>query len=137
MNVNKKPRKKSLKAIKKKAWKAFSEFIRQRGADAHGFNSCVTCGTKDHWRWLQAGHYIDGRTNTVLYDEKLVHAQCVHCNVFLNGNKNKYTIFMMKKYQLSPEQILELEDLRHKTRQMKYSDHEEVFNKYRQLVEAP
>lgn len=74
---------------KEKAWKAFSLYVRTR--DKH----CVTCptGTAE-----QAGHFIDGRNNAVLFSEEGVHGQCYHCNVGLKGNKLEYFLFMERTY---------------------------------------
>lgn len=74
---------------KDKAWRAFSEFIRAR--DKH----CVTCSTGEA---QQAGHFIDGRHNAVLFQERGVHGQCYHCNVGLKGNKIQYWLFMERTY---------------------------------------
>jgi len=80
-----KKKEKSLSYFKKKAWEAFSIFIRQRGADIHGFNYCYTCGGIDKWDKLQAGHAIQGRNNAVLLDESICRPQCVSCNIFRHG----------------------------------------------------
>jgi len=84
---------KSVKSLKAKAWKLFSEYIRRSYADRNGYVSCYTCGTKAHWKQLQAGHAIGGRRNAVLFDEELVRPQCVACNVFLRGN---YPVYVAK-----------------------------------------
>lgn len=73
---------------KEKAWNAFSLFIRTRDP------SCVTCGGESQ----QAGHFIDGRHNAVLFSEQGVHGQCYHCNVGLKGNKLEYWLFMERTY---------------------------------------
>lgn len=74
---------------KEAAWKAFSLYVRTRD------KRCVTCltGKAD-----QAGHFIDGRHNSVLFSEKGVHGQCYHCNVGLKGNKLEYFLFMERTY---------------------------------------
>lgn len=62
------------------AWKAFSVMIRKSKANHHGFGVCVTCPPKKAikpWRELQAGHFVAGRGNSVLFDERLVHPQCL------------------------------------------------------------
>jgi hypothetical protein len=74
---------------KQKAWAAFSLFIRTRD------KKCVTCPTGSA---QQAGHFIDGRSNAVLFSEKGVHGQCYHCNVGLKGNKLEYWLFMERTY---------------------------------------
>lgn len=73
---------------KKKAWDSFSAYIRARD------NKCVTCGGEVQ----QAGHFIDGRNNAVLFQEFGVHGQCYHCNVGLKGNKIQYWLFMEREY---------------------------------------
>lgn len=120
---------------KKMAWKAFSEYIRQKNADEYGLVQCVTCAWRGPWQEAQAGHFIDGRNNSVLYHEGLVHPQCVRCNLFLNGNKVKYTVFMAHKYCLTLDQIDELQNLRSKSRPLKAVDHMEVYNKYTKLIQ--
>ena len=77
-----------LKKAKEKAWKAFSLYIRTRDGN------CVTCGGASQ----QAGHFIDGRHNAVLFSEMGVHGQCYHCNMGLKGNKLEYFLFMEKTY---------------------------------------
>ena len=82
-------RKKSEKQkAKERAWRAFSLYIRTRD------KKCCTCGGAVQ----QAGHFIDGRHNAVLFSERGVHGQCYHCNVGLKGNKLMYWLFMEKTY---------------------------------------
>lgn len=78
-----------LKRAKQKAWAEFSLYIRTRD------KKCVTCKTGSA---QQAGHFIDGRHNAVLFSEKGVHGQCYHCNVGLKGNKLEYWLFMERTY---------------------------------------
>jgi len=47
---------------------------------------------------LDAGHFIAGRHNAVLFDERNIHIQCKTCNAFLEGNRLEYNRFMLKKY---------------------------------------
>lgn len=82
------PKKSPRAKAKLKAWQAFSEYIRSRDP------KCVTCGGPSQ----QAGHFIDGRHNAVLFSEEGVHSQCYHCNVGLKGNKVEYWLFMEKRY---------------------------------------
>jgi hypothetical protein len=93
----KKQKKETLSSQKKKTWHEFSKFIRLRDA-RNGYCTCVTCGAIKTWKTMQAGHFISGRTNSVLFEEKLVHAQCPACNIFKHGNYVNYTLFMLKKH---------------------------------------
>ena len=91
-----------LKAQKKKCWALFSKYIRLR-------DSIKTTGTRTHLRCItcnqivpieraQAGHFIAGRNNAILFDEKCVHGQCVRCNMFLHGRPLDYAIYMIRTY---------------------------------------
>ncbi len=130
----------SVSKAKKKAWEVFSQYIRRKYADVNGNCQCVTCNIIKPYKELHAGHFIDGRNNTVLYDERLVHPQCFHCNSklpgCLGGNKVAYTLFMAKKYCLSMDQIAELQSLYFTSKPMKAYEHMEVFTKYTKLLEA-
>ena len=83
---------------KEKAWAAFSIYIRRRdcirftGDPDRGM--CVTCKRPYKFKQLQAGHFIGGRTNAVLFDERIVFSQCYGCNVGRSGNYLEYFYFM-------------------------------------------
>ena len=88
--MKKKP---TLKSLKAKCWKLFSELIRRGSADEGGTVQCFTCSDLMFWKESQAGHAIGGRNNAVLLDSEIVRPQCVRCNVFMRGN---YPIFAAK-----------------------------------------
>jgi len=52
---------------------------------------CVSCGgewTEEH----QAGHWFKAELySSIRYDERNIHNQCKKCNLFLNGNVERYT----------------------------------------------
>ena len=128
-----KKKKDTLTTAKDKAWKAFSKYIRLHYADENGYVKCVTCGFTDHWTRQQAGHFIDGRSNTVLFDERLVYPQCGFCNISLRGNKEKYTEFMLKQ-GWSVEQLLELDNLKRKTKKLTIIDFMDIKFKYEEKL---
>ena len=84
------------KADKREAtlWKWFSLFVRLRDCveGTHGFARCISCGKAQHYKDMDAGHYISRRWKPTKYDERNVHAQCVHCNRDLSGNVEEYSI---------------------------------------------
>jgi len=84
--------------LKKKVWTQFSIFVRARGADQLGRATCVTCRAVKPWQEMQAGHFIRGRLNANLFDERGCHAQCYVCNIHYQGNVVKYYKFMMFAY---------------------------------------
>jgi hypothetical protein len=101
------------------AWKAFSTYIRLRDP------RCVTCGGANQ----QAGHFIDGRNNAVLFSEKGVHSQCYRCNVGLHGNKIEYYRFMEKTYGAPTIEKLLKESKQ--TIQYKTHDYERIAEEYK------
>ena len=87
-----------LAKAKKKAWDACSLYIRLKYSDWRGHCECVTCHKVDHYKKMQAGHFIQGRHNSTLFDERHIHVQCPGCNLFKNGNLYWYGKFMEKTY---------------------------------------
>jgi len=132
--VKKRKKKSELAKTKENAWKAFSAYIRFIAADYNGRAKCVTCGAEDNAKKMQAGHFVDGRTNLLLYNEAIVHVQCFRCNVLLKGNKVAYTLFMLKKGYTS-EQLEEFENLKFKTQTMLQHEHKAVYEKYKFYIE--
>lgn len=112
-----KPKKKKVKisTLKKKAWTEFSIFIRTRDADRFGYVLCVTCEVRKHWKEVDAGHFIAGRLNNNLFDERGCHAQCKNCNGPKAGNGPMYYKFMLQAYgQQIIDDLLRQNDLTHK-----------------------
>ncbi len=96
---------KSVSYYKKKLWKLISLFIRRRDADENGMVKCCSCDRWLHWKQGDAGHFIDGRHNAIVYDIRQIHFQCKPCNGgFSNQKYNKeevkanYEVFMVKRY---------------------------------------
>ena len=83
-----------IKTLKKKVWKLMSQYVRLRdclkttGTLTRGH--CYTCGRSFSFKELQAGHVLDGRCGTMIFDERGLRAQCAGCNVFLHGNKEEF-----------------------------------------------
>jgi len=73
---------------KEHLWKVFSKYIRLRDCikttKTTTEGRCVTCGKIFPISKLQAGHFIPGRMDSILFDEDCVHTQCYRCNCILN-----------------------------------------------------
>ena len=110
--------------LKLKAWNLFSEWVRRRDADNSGLVNCVTCGKLANWKndGMQAGHFIAGRTLSLLFDDRNCHTQCYGCNVGRNGAQVEYFIYMEKRY--SREVIDELRQLKYQARKYGIGDYE-------------
>jgi len=122
---NKKKGRTENNSLKKLYWKKFSEYIRQRD---NGI--CISCGKKDYWRKMDAGHYIPKTAGMSLYfDEKNVNCQCTYCNRWMHGNLSKYAISLRKKYG---ENILEeLDEKRKIIKKFTNDDYEKLIEYYK------
>ena len=107
MKLPKKIKKVTYKQAKAKAWKAFSEYIRRKDADANGFVKCYTCNNRAFWKEMQAGHGIGGRSNAVFFLEAIVKPQCKGCNIFKRGNYTVFTKNLIKEIGLDEYEEIE------------------------------
>lgn len=119
--------------LKEKAWKLCSLYNRQKMADKNGIVKCVTCEKRAHWKQMQAGHYVDGRNNSVLFLDEIIYPQCFKCNAKMAGceagNKIQYTKFMLSLgYTL--EQLYYFDELKHSIKKLSTSDLNEIIEAY-------
>lgn len=134
----KKKKNSALTRAKNKAWRYFSIYIRTRdclyysGSPDEGM--CVTCKEWFPFNELQAGHFVGGRTNALLYDEEIVHTQCARCNILLKGNYQAYTLFMLTKH--TEEEIQELLSRRNITLKLTTEDHLRLALEFKNKTEA-
>jgi hypothetical protein len=84
-------------------------------------------------RGIQAGHFIDGRYNAILFDERGIHPQCMGCNVMLNGRKEEYFVFMEGKY--GREVIDELRRHRNQSRSFTAEELEVMIVNFKQRID--
>lgn len=123
---------------KDEAWKQFSIYIRTRdclrftGDPTQG--KCITCKREYAFKQLQAGHFIQGRGNAVLFDDRLVYSQCLGCNgnppYGKGGNYVEYFIFMEKEW--GREMIDEFLALKKTTIVFKTHDFEKLAQEFKQ-----
>jgi len=126
---------------KTKAWDAFSLYIRTRdcirftGDPEQGM--CITCKAKKPRKELQAGHFVGGRGNAVLFNEQIVYSQCAYCNqkppMGLGGNYAAYTLFMFDEGYTRKE-IEGFLALKGTTKVYKTHDFIEIEAKYKQKL---
>ena len=90
---------------RKLAWQAFSKFIRLRDAiRTTGTTTrckCITCGREypiEGKGSIQAGHFLCGRHDAVLFDEQGTNGQCLACNVLKSGRWVDYYMAMKRMY---------------------------------------
>jgi len=114
-------------------WKVFSLFIRTRDAikttKTLDEAICITCDKRYPIKNLHAGHFIPGRHNSILFDERNVHAQCGVCNMWRKGNTVKYFRKMQQMY--GDDVINELEKKDTETKQFKQHDLVDLLETYK------
>lgn len=78
-----------------------------------GICVCVTCGTAHRWdtKEMNCGHFLAGRSSSILLDESNVAPQCVHCNKHRGGAASEYRSWMIAIR--GPEEVERLERLKH------------------------
>jgi hypothetical protein len=127
------PKKSDKQKAKEKAWTAFSKYIRTRDCLRFTGNPnkgvCVSCRRPYDFKQLQAGHFISGRGNAVLFDERIVYSQCYGCNVGRGGSYVEYFVFMEKEW--GREKIDEFRQLKHDTKIYKVFDFQEIEQKFK------
>ena len=92
---------------KAKAWKWFSEWIRLRDAGPDGRAQCITCQRSDHWRTMDAGHYLTRAKESTLFDERNVSCQCKGCNRFQGGKFFEHGQAVDRKFGPGTREALE------------------------------
>lgn len=121
----------SLKTAKRKAWQAFSRYIRLRDSDGKGYCKCISCGTRRFWEGdgMQAGHLIPSRSNSILFDEALVYSQCSLCN-YSDGEQARFWLALKKKHGYTDEKFEEFRQRKHQTKKYSISDLKEIEEEY-------
>ena len=86
-------KKPSRKTIITKLDNIFSQYIRLRYSK-NEISKCVTCGKQDHWKKLQAGHFVSRKHYATRWDEDNVQVQCSGCNVFRYGEQYLFSKYL-------------------------------------------
>lgn len=128
-----KVRKTTKAQMKEKAWKMCSRYIRLKDVDLNGNNTCYTCSSMKPYKQMQAGHGIAGRGNAILFVEDILRPQCVGCNIFQHGRHDVFVYKLTK--ELGQERMDYLMSLKHTTLDYTKEDYEELYERYKRLVE--
>lgn len=129
-------RKKTVASLKKQVWELFSRYIRLRDClfttRTKERGRCVTCEFELPIKDLQAGHFIPGRTNAVLFDEECVHAQCKTCNILKGGNILVYRRKILDLYGDGYDEVLEKRA--HEVKKFTIEELENLKTEYKQKI---
>jgi hypothetical protein len=87
--------------------KVFNTYIRKRDEG----KPCISCGTNLKGKVVHASHYFSvGAYPNLRFNEDNVHSSCNHCNVFLHGNTQEYSIRLPER--IGKERFEELKSMR-------------------------
>jgi hypothetical protein len=75
----------------------FSQYIRKKDS-VNEIATCYTCGKKDHWKKLQAGHFASRRHYSTRWEELNVKVQCYSCNIGMQGLQFEFGKRLNKEY---------------------------------------
>jgi hypothetical protein len=121
-------RKVSKKNLIKRLDSEFSKYIRTRGGE---IAECFTCGKKDHWKNMDAGHFQSRRHYSTRWDETNVQVQCKSCNVFRQGEQYKFGLNLDGRFGDGTAERLEIKS-KH-LEKFSTTDLEELLDKYKKL----
>jgi len=126
-------KKKDKRKLKKKAWDLLSKVKRYVDyLEPDGFNTCYTCGTRKLPKEMQVGHMLDGRGNSILFEEDSLRIQCPGCNLFKSGNKE---VFIPKFIdECGREKYDYLVQIKHSTRKISVAEYEEMIEEYKERL---
>tara|TARA_R110000765_G_scaffold268285_1_gene367285 strand:+ start:178 stop:570 length:393 start_codon:yes stop_codon:yes gene_type:complete len=119
----------SRKGLVKKLDTIFSQYIRRRYAK-NEISKCVTCNKEDHWKNLQAGHFMSRKHYATRWDPDNVQVQCMGCNVYRYGEQ-----YLFSKY-LGTDLSDDLQARSRLITKFSNTDLEEMINDYKNIVEG-
>lgn len=104
-----------IKQWKDEAWKWFSIWVRLKYCDYGGGLICYTCLKRGFWKGdgFQAGHFNQGRLNSILLNEKEVRPQCYECNCCRYGEQHEFGERLRK--EIGEEEFKKVKQQKHKT----------------------
>lgn len=106
------------------AWVVYSDYLLLSKSE-DGKCTCVTCNKMDDryssamhpWHFRTAGSSLKHKFN-----DDNVRPQCVGCNVMLNGNYQKYTLYMIDKFWKERVETILDDKETYKIRDYEYAD---------------
>ena len=111
--MEKKPKKPTRKSLIAKLDAVFSTYIRRRYA-VNEIAECYTCGKKDHYKKLQAGHFASRRHYSTRWNEYNVQVQCYGCNIANQGMQFQFGKNLCSQYgdNFADELMIESKQIR-------------------------
>lgn len=132
------PRYRSIKSLKKQAVTLWSLVVKLEHADRNGFCTCVTCGKVKHYKdGIEAGHFVPGRGNAILFEEANCHPQCGPCNRRAGPRVSQvagaYHAYMLERY--GPDVIADLYAKARHARKLYRGELEALITEYKNRID--
>ena len=87
--------------------KEFQLLRRLQCSNKNGDCNCISCGKIDHYKKMDAGHFISRTKRSTAFNCLNVWPQCKYCNQHLNGNLAEYRKNLINEIGINQVQILE------------------------------
>ena len=117
----------TLKRWKQEAWKYCSIYNRKKNT-FNEIGACCTCNKTLRWDEGDAGHFMAGRTNAILFYDRGIHLQCKNCNRN-QGEQYLYSKFIETMYGI--EEVKKQERLRYTTKKYSKDDYIKMIKEYK------
>ena len=124
-------KKPTLKRAKERAWNACSKYVRHKHSRA-GLCTCYTCGVSKPVSDMQAGHAIQGRGNSILFETDGIRPQCAGCNVWQGGRLDVFIPRLID--EIGRERYDELLALKSKPKSFTVDELLEIESEYKQKL---
>lgn len=79
--------------------KYLSIYVRMYHSDSNGICTCVSCGTRLHWKLMDAGHFHKkSKGKAIKFYFRNIHPECPSCNRYNPDHLIGYGEYMVKTY---------------------------------------
>lgn len=133
--INARSKSRSRSSAMRKADEAFSLYIRTRDSQPYEGRAfrCISCNRVLPIEQADCGHYVNRQHMSLRFNELNCHAQCRHCNRFMEGNIQDYRKGLIQK--IGEQQVLLIESLKHVTNKISTFELELLAKHYKQETE--
>lgn len=121
-------------SYKKTVWDSCALYVKLRDCSNDGMVKCCTCEKVGHYTSFDAGHFVPGRGNEVLYDDTHIFPQCAGCNCKGGGEQYKFGVFLQKKYGYSQYDLDEILSMRHRIRKFTLDELRIINKRYKEEI---
>ncbi len=105
-------------------------------ADDNGYCTCITCGTVDHYKEMDGGHYLSkGSCSYWALEPENIHPQCGSCNhtgMKFRNAEAVYTLWMVDMY--GRDFVDHMIATKKNTKKMYKKDYEEFLTETNRLI---